>query len=164
MCGPCDVWGRLPALWRGLFLNPQTGSLQPRLQPRNQLIAIPVWIHPSETPVISKPNTTITAADSTGTSRSTGFRLVFSASGSQCFAHFLAVTTIMPIAISTPASPRLNATNKTSPAATWPSEIELSSSTIADSHGTNPPLAPSAIRLPIVTSPSGMWVCPPGPW
>lgn len=61
----------------------------------------------------------------------------------------------MPIAISTPAKPKLNATSSASPNPILPTEIANNSSTIAEGHGTSPPLAPSAIRLPSVISPCG---------
>lgn len=100
---------------------------------------------------MSSPRQTITAAETTGTRRNAGWRLVFAGSGSQVFAY----KTIIPIAISTPASPILKATSKINPTPTWPKEIEASNNTKADGQGTNPPLAPSAIRLPQVISPSG---------
>jgi len=94
---------------------------------------------------------TIANADSTGTNLKNGWRLVRCGSGSQCFAY----KTIMPIAVKTPANPRLKATSRTNPSPTRPTEIANNSSTIAEGHGTNPPLAPRAIKLPKVTSPSG---------
>ena len=90
-------------------------------------------------------------ADSTGTSRKNPWRLVWAASGSQCLAY----RTIIPIAVSTPASPALKAINKINPSTALPSAMELNSSTRAEGHGAKPPLAPSAIRLARVISPSG---------
>jgi hypothetical protein len=101
--------------------------------------------------VITIPTATITTADATGVHRNTGCRLAAAGSGSQCLAY----STIIPIPISTPANPRLNATNSVIPNATRPTAIALSNNTNAEGHGTNPPLAPRASRLPIVISPSG---------
>jgi len=121
--------------------------------------AKPGLTQPSDTPVINTPMQTMIAAEITGTSRKAGWRLVFAGSGSQFFAY----NTIIPMAISTAARPMLNATSRINPAPTWPNEIEASSSTSAEGHGTNPPLAPRAIKLPIVMSPSGTWLWLCGP-
>src|SRR5579883_503074 len=114
---------------------------------------LPTYPFPrTATTVITIPAHVITPALATGRYRITGLRAaVFDASGSQCLAY----STTSPIAISTTASPALNATSSVSPSATRPKATELSSSTSAEGQGTNPPLAPSAIRLPSVTSPSG---------
>ena len=53
----------------------------------------------------------------------------------------------MPMAMSTPASPMLNATMSSSPKPIWCSATALSNTTRAEGHGTIPPDTPRASRL-----------------
>jgi len=94
---------------------------------------------------MSTPIDVITAAEATGRYRYAGFPLAGST--------FLPYTAAIPIATSTTASPRLNATSRIKPNPIRPSATELNNSTSADGQGTNPPLAPSATRLPALASP-----------
>ena len=107
--------------------------------------------HPSETPVMTMPITTITAADNTGSPRIKGLWELRCRSGTR----FLAKRTTSPVAIRTIARPTLNDNRSVIPKPGRPSEMQVRSRISAAGHGTIPPLAPNAIRLPIVMSPSG---------